>query len=204
MWVEFRSTASPHSTHCKARGTARTCAMPMNAHAAARLRAKKRARSSTTAELANGTASSARASAAAATPVASALPKAKRMRTAAPKDLGWKSIVLPAELGFDDDGGLLELDEVDGVDVVYGEDGRIAFQVRVCVCVCCLIYGVSSMCLRWSPARAVAKVTEINIGRSGRMRQVQRRRRWPRTPRRAAGRARTGQLTTQRKTTGSP
>ena len=52
------------------------------------------------------------------------------MRTAAPKDLGWKSIVLPAELGFDDDGGLLELDEVDGVDVVY-EDGRVAFKVRV-------------------------------------------------------------------------
>lgn len=51
------------------------------------------------------------------------------MRTAAPKDLGWKSIVLPAELGFDDDGGLLELDEVEGVDVVY-EDGRVAFKVR--------------------------------------------------------------------------
>ncbi|GAA5951965.1 hypothetical protein JCM8115_005291 [Rhodotorula mucilaginosa] len=105
--------------------------MPMNAHAAARLRAKKRARSSAAAEQTDGTASSAQrrhrdASSAAA---AVAAPKAKRMRTAAPKDLGWKSIVLPAELGFDDDGGLLELDEVDGVDVVY-EDGRVAFKVR--------------------------------------------------------------------------
>ncbi|KWU46439.1 P-loop containing nucleoside triphosphate hydrolase protein [Rhodotorula sp. JG-1b] len=92
--------------------------MPMNAHAAARLRAKKRARSSAAAEQTDGTASSAQPA-----------PRAKRMRTAAPKDLGWKSIVLPAELGFDDDGGLLELDEVEGVDVVY-EDGRVAFKVR--------------------------------------------------------------------------
>lgn len=109
----------------------RKATMPMNAHAAARLRAKKRARSSAAAEQTDGTASSAqrRRDAPSSSAAAGAAPKAKRMRTAAPKDLGWKSIVLPAELGFDDDGGLLELDEVEGVDVVY-EDGRVAFKVR--------------------------------------------------------------------------
>ncbi|BGP22772.1 DEAD (asp-glu-ala-asp) box containing, RNA helicase [Rhodotorula toruloides] len=89
--------------------------MPLNAHAAARLRSKNRGSSS------SRTASSTIASTSA--------QKAARFRNAAPKDLRWKSIVLPAELGFDDDGGLLELDEVEGVDVVY-EDGRVAFKVR--------------------------------------------------------------------------
>ncbi|BGP30029.1 ATP-dependent RNA helicase [Rhodotorula toruloides] len=93
--------------------------MPLNAQAAARLRSKKRSSSS------SRTASSTTASPAPST----SSRKAARFRDAAPKDLRWKSIVLPAELGFDDDGGLLELDEVEGVDVVY-EDGRVAFKVR--------------------------------------------------------------------------
>ncbi|BGP06000.1 ATP-dependent RNA helicase [Rhodotorula toruloides] len=93
--------------------------MPLNAHAAARLRSKKRGSSS------SRTASSTTASPAPST----SSKKAARFRDAAPKDLRWKSIVLPAELGCDDDGGLLELDEVEGVDVVY-EDGRVAFKVR--------------------------------------------------------------------------
>lgn len=45
-------------------------------------------------------------------------------------NLAWKNIVLPSELGFDEDGGLLELDEVEGVDVVYA-DGRVSFQASL-------------------------------------------------------------------------
>lgn len=41
--------------------------------------------------------------------------------------LRWRSVQLPAEVAFGDDGGLLELEEVDGVDVVYGDTG-ITFQ----------------------------------------------------------------------------
>ncbi|KAK4701559.1 ATP-dependent RNA helicase DDX24/MAK5, partial [Phenoliferia sp. Uapishka_3] len=54
----------------------------------------------------------------------------KKRRTEQISNLKWKSIVLPSEFGFDEDGGLLELDEVDGVDVCYGEDGRLTFGVR--------------------------------------------------------------------------
>lgn len=43
--------------------------------------------------------------------------------------LDWHNIALPSEIGFDDAGGLLELDEVEGVNVVYGTDGRVSFQV---------------------------------------------------------------------------
>lgn len=94
--------------------------MPLNAHAAARLRSKKRSSSTRTAS-----------STAVASPAPSASAKKPvRFRDAAPKDLRWKKIVLPAEMGFDDDGGLLELDEVEGVDVVY-EEGRVAFKVRI-------------------------------------------------------------------------
>ncbi|GAA5843932.1 hypothetical protein JCM3766R1_006108 [Sporobolomyces carnicolor] len=52
-----------------------------------------------------------------------------KFRNAAPSALNWKNIHLPGELGFDEDGGLLELDEIDGVDVVY-EDGRVQFKVQ--------------------------------------------------------------------------
>lgn len=51
-----------------------------------------------------------------------------KFRNAAPSALDWKNIHLPGELGFDEDGGLLELDEIEGVDVVY-EDGRVQFKV---------------------------------------------------------------------------
>ena len=42
--------------------------------------------------------------------------------------LKWQNIVLPSEIGFDEDGGLLELEEVDGVEVVYA-DGVVSFRV---------------------------------------------------------------------------
>lgn len=44
--------------------------------------------------------------------------------------LPWKNIVLPSELGFDEDGGLLELDEVEGVQVLYGS-GLVTFTVSL-------------------------------------------------------------------------
>ena len=44
-------------------------------------------------------------------------------------NLPWKSLSLPSEITFDDEGGLLELDEVDGVDVVYDDNGVLSFQV---------------------------------------------------------------------------
>lgn len=95
--------------------------MPLNPHAAARLRSKKRGAPSTR------TASS---SASASATGSKAQPTAQpRFRPTATKDLQWKRLVLPAEIGFDDDGGLLEVDEVEGVDVVV-EDGRAVFKVR--------------------------------------------------------------------------
>ncbi|GAA5938732.1 hypothetical protein JCM3775_001976 [Rhodotorula graminis] len=95
--------------------------MPLNAHAAARLRNKKR----------GGTSSTRTASSSSSTATSSkAQPKAApRFRPTATRDLQWKRLVLPAEIGFDDDGGLLEVDEIDGVDVVV-EDGRAVFKVR--------------------------------------------------------------------------
>ncbi|KAL8292938.1 hypothetical protein RQP46_000632 [Phenoliferia psychrophenolica] len=57
-------------------------------------------------------------------------PVERKTRTEQISNLKWKSIVLPSEFGFDEDGGLLELDEVEGVDVCYGEDGRLTFGVR--------------------------------------------------------------------------
>lgn len=58
---------------------------------------------------------------------------AKKTRTEQISNLKWKSIVLPSEFGFDEDGGLLELDEVEGVDVCYGADGILTFGVRRCL-----------------------------------------------------------------------
>ncbi|GAA5956239.1 hypothetical protein JCM10213_000983 [Rhodosporidiobolus nylandii] len=89
--------------------------MPLNAHAAARLRAKKAGRSSS---------KPAPAGAASTTPKPK--PSFREKRAA---DLQWKKLTLPAELGFDDDGGLLELDEIEGVDVQY-EDGKVVFKTR--------------------------------------------------------------------------
>ncbi|KAM0753840.1 P-loop containing nucleoside triphosphate hydrolase protein [Meredithblackwellia eburnea MCA 4105] len=57
-------------------------------------------------------------------------PKERRTRTEHAGNLKWKSITLPSEFGFDEEGGLLELDEVEGVDIVYGEDGRLVFKVQ--------------------------------------------------------------------------
>jgi hypothetical protein len=51
-----------------------------------------------------------------------------KFRNATTSTLDWKNIQLPGELGFDEEGGLLELDEIEGVDVVY-EDGRVQFKV---------------------------------------------------------------------------
>ncbi|SGY73122.1 BQ5605_C005g03263 [Microbotryum silenes-dioicae] len=50
-------------------------------------------------------------------------------RTERAANLAWKSIALPSEFGFDEDGGLLEVDEVEGVEVVYGAAG-VQFQVK--------------------------------------------------------------------------
>ncbi|ORY72598.1 P-loop containing nucleoside triphosphate hydrolase protein [Leucosporidium creatinivorum] len=61
--------------------------------------------------------------------VARAEPKPLRKKEQRVGNLDWKNIVLPSEFGFDEDGGLLELDEVEGVDVVYA-DGKVSFQVR--------------------------------------------------------------------------
>lgn len=63
-------------------------------------------------------------------PVVDEAPPAKKTRTEHLSNLKWKSIVLPSEFGFDEDGGLLELDEVEGVDVCYGADGILTFGVR--------------------------------------------------------------------------
>ncbi|GAA5888988.1 hypothetical protein JCM5296_002767 [Sporobolomyces johnsonii] len=91
--------------------------MPSSQHFAA-LRAKKR-------KLAHSKSAATSSS----KPSTSSSKLAPTFRTATPGTLPWKSIVLPTELGFDEDGGLLELDEVDGVDVVYG-DGAVTFKVR--------------------------------------------------------------------------
>ncbi|GAA5952011.1 hypothetical protein JCM21900_000114 [Sporobolomyces salmonicolor] len=91
--------------------------MPSSQHFAA-LRAKKR-------KLAH----SKPAATSSSNPPASSSKLPPAFRTATPGTLPWKSIVLPTELGFDEDGGLLELDEVEGVDVVYG-DGAVTFKVR--------------------------------------------------------------------------
>lgn len=62
--------------------------------------------------------------------VARAAPKPLRKKEQRVGALDWKNIVLPSEFGFDEDGGLLELDEVEGVDVVYA-DGKVSFQVSL-------------------------------------------------------------------------
>ncbi|GAA5848483.1 hypothetical protein JCM8547_004527 [Rhodosporidiobolus lusitaniae] len=93
--------------------------MGLNPHAAARLRAKKRGLpSSSTASSSARPSSSSR--------LGKPAPKFREKRAA---DLQWKKLTLPAELGFNDDGGLLELDEIEGVDVQY-EDGKVVFKTR--------------------------------------------------------------------------
>ncbi|GAA5968135.1 hypothetical protein JCM11641_003744 [Rhodosporidiobolus odoratus] len=92
--------------------------MPTNSYAFARLRAKKK----------GTTSSSSRTNKSSTTSTTSAKPQPtfKERRAA---DLNWKQLTLPAELGFDDDGGLLELDEIEGVDIAY-EDGKVVFKTR--------------------------------------------------------------------------
>jgi ATP-dependent RNA helicase DDX24/MAK5 len=87
--------------------------MPSGQHFSA-LRAKKRKLGPSTSKSASKTSSSLKA--------------APKFRNATPATLDWKNINLPGEFGFDEDGGLLELDEIEGVDVVY-EDGRVQFKV---------------------------------------------------------------------------
>ena len=63
---------------------------------------------------------------------APALPVAvpsKKTRIEKASNLNWSSIVLPSEFGFDEAGGLLELGEVSGVEVIYG-DGLVTFRVK--------------------------------------------------------------------------
>ncbi|GAA6059528.1 hypothetical protein JCM10212_006026 [Sporobolomyces blumeae] len=93
-------------------------------HQFAALRAKKRKLSASSRTEGSAPAASTRSSG----PTASRKAAAK-YRTATPATLNWSNIQLPAELGFDEDGGLLELDEIEGVDVVY-EDGRVQFKVK--------------------------------------------------------------------------
>ncbi|KAK4058750.1 ATP-dependent RNA helicase [Microbotryomycetes sp. JL221] len=53
-----------------------------------------------------------------------------KKKTAKPLSaLRWSKVKLPStEIGFNDDGGMLELEEIDGVDVVYGDSG-VTFEV---------------------------------------------------------------------------
>ncbi|GAA6037143.1 hypothetical protein JCM8097_008757 [Rhodosporidiobolus ruineniae] len=94
--------------------------MPLNPHAFARLRNKKRPRASSTASSAPSTNSR---------PVSSSSKPQRTFKERRAADLEWHKITLPAELGFDDDGGLLELDEIEGVDVQY-QDGKVVFKTR--------------------------------------------------------------------------
>ena len=67
-----------------------------------------------------------------AVPTVPSLPAAapiKKTRIEKASKLNWSSIVLPSEFGFDEAGGLLELDEVSGVEVIYG-DGLVTFRVK--------------------------------------------------------------------------
>lgn len=54
--------------------------------------------------------------------------KSTKTRTERAGNLAWKNVVLPSEFGFDEEGGLLELEEVEGVEVIYG-DGLVTFRV---------------------------------------------------------------------------
>lgn len=51
-----------------------------------------------------------------------------RTRTERAANLAWTNVVLPSEFGFDEEGGLLGLEEVEGVDVIYA-DGVVTFRV---------------------------------------------------------------------------
>ncbi|KZV78692.1 DEAD-domain-containing protein [Exidia glandulosa HHB12029] len=56
-------------------------------------------------------------------PRAHALPVPKRAKRAALDELPWHSVARPSEAGLDEYGDVLELEEVDGVDVVYETQG---------------------------------------------------------------------------------
>ncbi|GAA5830226.1 hypothetical protein JCM11251_001275 [Rhodosporidiobolus azoricus] len=92
--------------------------MPINAHAAARMRQRKRGQR-------EGTSTTNTASSSKSTTTLKAKPAFREKRAA---DLKWRALPLEG-LGFDDDGGLLELDEIEGVDVQY-EDGKVVFKTR--------------------------------------------------------------------------
>lgn len=62
--------------------------------------------------------------------------KRPRKEVTSVNDLPWKSISRPNAFGFEGDDGILELEEVDDVEIVYEEteNGRVAkFKVRVYV-----------------------------------------------------------------------
>lgn len=47
-------------------------------------------------------------------------------------NLTWKNVELPSEFGFNEDGGLLGLEEIEGVEVFYGDgSGLASFRVRL-------------------------------------------------------------------------
>jgi ATP-dependent RNA helicase DDX24/MAK5 len=54
--------------------------------------------------------------------------KKAKVRHHTADDLPWKAVTRPQEAGLDGDDGILELEEVDGVEVVYEdtEGGRVA------------------------------------------------------------------------------
>lgn len=57
-------------------------------------------------------------------------------------DLPWKTVSRPSESGFEGDEGILDLEEVDDVEIVYEEteNGRVAkFKVR--------IYSIALLCI---------------------------------------------------------
>lgn len=94
------------------------------------------------------------------TTVLSSVPVKRRTERAA--NLAWKNVVLPSEFGFDEEGGLLELEEVEGVDVVY-RDGLVTFRVSLLSSHCSLALldrmvtddlHVHRSVMRWIPCRS--------------------------------------------------
>lgn len=121
---------------------------PSNAHFAA-LRAKKRKAAG------NDTKSTDPVASTSASSSASSLKQQQQQRRKERRlgALNWHNIALPSEIGFDDAGGLLELDEVEGVDVVYGADGRISFQVSHPISPC------EQIIRRRGPGRIIAEMS---------------------------------------------
>ena len=63
-------------------------------------------------------------------------------------DLPWKSVARPDTTGLDGDDGVLELEEVDGVEVIY-EDTEAGRTVKFNVMIEFPIFGLSSECVNF-------------------------------------------------------